>query len=153
VIIIAHRGNLDGPTQGENTHISIEQALTAGFNVEVDIRCHRDKLFLGHDSPQSEFDFNYATDKKVWCHAKDLKALEILVNLGANCFWHQSDYFTLTSKNYIWTFPGQAVCNRSILVMKEPTQPIPACAGICTDYPVKLEGMLQQCRSPQPSST
>ena len=23
-----------------------------------------------------------------------------------NYFWHQNDKFTLTSKGYIWTFPG-----------------------------------------------
>jgi hypothetical protein len=34
-------------------------------------------------------------------------------------FWHQNDDFTLTSKNYIWTYPGQPYTASSVIVMPE----------------------------------
>ena len=35
MILIAHRGNIDGPSEMENHPDHIQKALDAGFNVEV----------------------------------------------------------------------------------------------------------------------
>ena len=54
--------------------------------------------------------------------------------------------FVLTSKNYIWTYPGQPYTSSSIIVMPESSIRIEDltdlvaynCYGICTDYPQRL---------------
>ena len=53
MILIAHRGNINGPNENlENDPKYIVQAVDKGFDVEVDIWYTSDGLFLGHDNPQ-----------------------------------------------------------------------------------------------------
>ena len=62
--------------------------------------------------------------------------------LELHYFWHQEDNFTLTSKNYIWTYPGKTYTPKSIIVMPEWNKNIDEfvdlraydCYGICSDY-------------------
>jgi hypothetical protein len=58
-----------------------------------------------------------------------------------NFFWHENDKYTLTSKGYIWTYPGQLFENNSVIVMPESNPNIDFnvlkmynCFGICSDY-------------------
>ena len=44
-----------------------------------------------------------------WCHAKNLDALNRLLKIGVNCFWHENDKYTLTSNRIIWTFPLEKI--------------------------------------------
>ncbi len=53
--LIAHRGNTQGPNpERENSPEYIEEALNAGYDVEVDVwyDCATEKFWLGHDEPQ-----------------------------------------------------------------------------------------------------
>ena len=51
--IIAHRANINGPSiKKENLKSSIKDCLDLGFDVEIDIRSIKGKLYLGHDNPQ-----------------------------------------------------------------------------------------------------
>ena len=52
MILIAHRGNIDGPSEMENHPDHIQKALDAGFHVEVDAWVIDGEIFLGHDEPQ-----------------------------------------------------------------------------------------------------
>ena len=53
MIIIAHRGNVDGPNpERENSPDYIDEALSMGYDVEIDLRSKDKQLFLGHDKPQ-----------------------------------------------------------------------------------------------------
>ena len=58
--------------------------------------------------------------------------------LGVHCFWHQSDDVTLTSKNYLWTYPGKQLTFKSIAVLPEQADyseiDLRKCTGICSDY-------------------
>ena len=52
-----------------------------------------------------------------------------------NCFWHQNDDITLTSKGYIWTYPGKQPIQSSIAVMPELyNDNLTNCIGICSDH-------------------
>ena len=52
MILISHRGNLDGPTPKEENRIEyIENALGEGYQVEVDVWWW-DGFYLGHDEPE-----------------------------------------------------------------------------------------------------
>lgn len=132
--LIAHRGNTNGPSVYENAPLYIEEALANGFDVEVDVRVKDNKLFLGHDNPTYQVQVNWLSDRRLWCHAKDIRALHLLLNMKAHCFWHEEDAFTLTSQGYIWTYPGQEVTNRSAIVVVGREFPVLQCAAICSDY-------------------
>ena len=64
---------------------------------------------------------------------------------GYNYFWHQEDDFTLTSKQFIWSYPGKPYTSRSIIVMPEQSNlsweslKVTNCHGICSDYIEKLK--------------
>ena len=53
MILIAHRGNTEGPCpESENRPDYLISAVAKGFYVEVDVWLQENKLFLGHDGPQ-----------------------------------------------------------------------------------------------------
>ncbi len=138
--IISHRGNISGPNpEKENSIPYIKKALTAGYEVEVDVWKINSNFFLGHDLPQYEVNINFLENKKLWCHAKNILALQSLLDRGIRCFWHQEDDCTITSDGVIWTYPGKELTENSICVMPELAEysdsEIRKCLGICTDFP------------------
>tara|TARA_A100001201_G_scaffold21833_3_gene24360 strand:+ start:4032 stop:4460 length:429 start_codon:yes stop_codon:yes gene_type:complete len=134
MILIAHRGNINGPGEYENGQKYCQEAIDAGYNVEIDV-WYTDTWWTGHDRPQYRVDPDFFLKKEVWCHAKNIKALKKLLELGAHCFFHQNDPVTLTSQQYIWTYPTQQLTEKSICVLPElQTIDIKGCAGICSDF-------------------
>ncbi len=137
MILIAHRGNTHGPKpEYENYPQYVTEALKAGYDVEIDVWFTDNKFYLGHDNPQYEVPLIFLENEKLWCHAKNLGALEIMQGLNVHYFWHQNDDITLTSKNFVWTFPNKSLIYNSICVLPELyNQEITSKAtGICSDY-------------------
>ena len=136
MIYISHRGNVDGPVKDKENNIDhIQKALNKGFEVEVDVRFNKNKFFLGHDYDQYEIDHNFLSNKKIWCHAKTNEALFALNEINAHYFWHQEDDYTITSKGYIWTYPGKKLFSKSICVLPEVANYKEInCMGICSDF-------------------
>ena len=135
--IISHRGNLNGRNLStENSLPAINIALYHRFDVEIDVWYKNNNWYLGHDKPQYIVDERFLENKKLWCHAKNLDALNLMIkNKKIHSFWHQNDDFTLTSKNYIWTYPNKDASANSIIVLKNLKDKIPKkCFGICTDF-------------------
>lgn len=151
MIYIAHRGLFTGPdSKNENHPEQIKLALSKGYHVEVDIRVVRNKLYLGHDEPLYEINDSFINSRKFWIHCKNIEALYYFathISEKYNYFWHENDQYTLTSKNYIWTFPGKTLTDRSIMVMPEyvdkdllNTHSV-QCYGICSDYVERIKEM------------
>lgn len=140
MIKISHRGNISCPNQNlENCPDYILNALKQGFNCEVDVFLDGDKFFLGHDYPKYEIEESFLENEKLWCHAKNLSALYKMVkNPKIHSFWHENDNFTLTSKNFIWTYPERPITDKSILLVRNPFEFLMIrsknLAGICSDY-------------------
>ena len=143
MILIAHRGNIHGPKPGyENMPYRIEEAIYLGYDVEIDLWSDGVQFRLGHDQPETLVDrsFLYKHIDKLWCHAKTPLTLAMLIDLQMHCFFHVEDDATLTSKNFIWTFPGESLTYRSIAVFdSRNTYSITRLtnvlvAGICSDY-------------------
>jgi len=144
--LIAHRGNLDGPSKEENKPEYIEKSISLGYDCEIDVRYIDETLYLGHDTPDYEIDLHFLLlhNKKLWIHCKNLQALDYLLPLDLNLFWHQEDNYTLTSKGYIWCYPGMNTTKRSIIVMPEWNNfSITESHGICSDYIHKLEILIK----------
>lgn len=137
MILISHRGNIDGKTEKENEPNYILQAIELGYDVEVDVWLKEDKLYLGHDEPQYITDESFLKNPRLWCHAKDIDTLYHLLSLKTTCFFHHLDQATLTSNNYIWTYPGYKLTVNSICVLPESidegNRTEFKCFGICSD--------------------
>lgn len=137
--IISHRGNIDGRNiERENSISFIDEAINLNFDVEIDLWLLDKNLFLGHDKPQYEIDFNFLVERKnkLWVHAKNLEVIPFLRFEDLNWFWHENDKMVLTSKGYPW-------CNFDIFVKGGITvefdfKIIPDYVyGVCTDKPIK----------------
>jgi len=147
--LIAHRGNINGPNSSlENQPETIDNAIELGFDVEVDIRYDTfdEQFYLGHDDPQYIVTPYWLAQRmeKLWIHCKNIDALYHFATKtgGYNYFWHQEDDYTLTSKGYIWTYPGKTYTSKSIIVMPETVinknnlkdMKGYNCFGICSDF-------------------
>ena len=132
---ISHRGNISGKDKNnENKPEYIENALSLGFDVEVDVRFEKGEFFLGHDFCQFKINKNFLINKKIWCHAKTYEALHALNEINAHYFWHQEDDYTITSKGFVWTYPGKKLFKKSICVLPETANYEKIdCLGICSD--------------------
>lgn len=139
--LIAHRGNITGKNiEKENSPDYLIDAINQGYDVEVDVWVIDSQLYFGHDNPEYLVspDIFYKIHDKSWFHCKNLDALNYFINNHSttNFFWHQKDDFTLTSSNYIWTYPDKDITENSIIVCfekidlsKYKTLPY----GICSD--------------------
>lgn len=137
--IIAHRGNLYGPDkQKENTLLAVEECISKGYDVEIDIWYKNSKLFLGHDFPKIliSIDFLNKFKNNLWLHAKNIEVIDELISTDYNWFWHETDKLTLTSKGIPWCYPGNYL-KSGITVELEYKKEISEVYGICTDYPLK----------------
>ena len=137
MIFIAHRGNLNGKHIQENHPEQINICLKQGYDVEIDVWHVKDKWYLGHDEPQHLIDSSFLLRRGLWCHAKNIEALDRLLMINAHCFWHQEDDVVLTSHNFMWTYTGKQLLSSSICVMPEngnyTIEQLKKCAGICSD--------------------
>ena len=150
MIYIAHRGLFNGPNRElENSPDQIDQALVLGYECEIDLWVVNNELYLGHDGPKYKITKEYLNNDKFWIHAINLEALTWLrysQRLHVY-FWHESDKFTLTSNNYIWTNPGNELSTGSVMVMPEHVDITleitrnARCYAICSDYIIKIKEM------------
>lgn len=147
--LIAHRGNLHGPNAAtENLPAQVDDCLALGLECEVDLRYHSEQLYLGHDKNQYKINLDWLLDRSalIWIHCKDSESLFHISKFKEvlNYFWHNDDDHTLTSKGYIWSFPGAPVSKDSIAVLPErwwdPSMGLKLnlSMGICTDYPLRF---------------
>ena len=135
MIFISHRGNINGINKKfENNPAYIHSAINKGYNVEIDV-WYKNAFFLGHDKPQFKVSKKFLENKKLWCHAKNLEALEKLQKIKTKYFWHQEDDYTITSRGFVWVYPGKPLVKNSICVIPEKhNNDYSFCYGICTDY-------------------
>ena len=140
MILISHRGNINGRIEdAENRPDYIDDTIRLGYDVEIDIRVIEGTFHLGHDEPQYPVSLNWLYERKdkLWIHCKNIEAIEWFSSLYGtyNYFWHDTDTVTLTSKNYIWAYPGKQPIKNSIAVLPELFKDDTSqCIGICSDY-------------------
>jgi len=135
MILISHRGNINGRIPERENHPDyIQEALDLGYDVEIDVWCIEDKLYLGHDEPQYNINKSFLRNDRLWVHCKNPEALNKLKLEKINIFYHETDTVALTSFGYIWAYPGKQPIKNSIAVMPELyLDNISQCIGICSD--------------------
>ncbi len=140
-MLISHRGNLMGKIpEKENTPNYIDAAISSGFDVEVDLWFNDGKFFLGHDLPENEIEISWIRERseKLWIHAKNSGALENLMETDLHYFFHADDMATITSKGFVWVYPGKQPIKNSIAVLPELfDDQISQCYGVCSDFILK----------------
>ena len=143
MILISHRGNIDSKKPAlENSPNYIVNYIEKGFECEVDVWYVDNKLFLGHDNPQYPLEQPLLDtySKVLWLHCKNIDAISYFISIDRvgkkyNYFWHEKDTVTLTSKNYIWAFPGKQPIKESIAVLPEIfNEDISKVSGVCSDF-------------------
>lgn len=139
MIYIAHRGNVRGPDLRENTVAFAMEAISKGYDVELDVTLVNGKFMLGHDSLTEEASVSFLTSDVVWCHAKTIQTFTALLGIGAHCFMHDKDPVALTNRGFLWTFPGLELTPQSVCVKPEhpavpPNYDWRECAGVCSDF-------------------
>jgi len=138
MILFSHRGNLHGPLpERENSPRYIEEAISLGYKVEIDVWSINGIHFLGHDGPAFEINHSWLENKPLLCHAKNVEALESMIsNPAIHCFWHEEDKYTITSKGYVVSYPGFCEAGQKTIVMKPEfhNTRVKNCYGICSDY-------------------
>jgi hypothetical protein len=121
--LIAHRGNIKGSNpENENHPEYIDSAIKLLYDVEIDLRVVDGNFYLGHDNLQYHISTSWIVNRKhrLWVHCKNSNALEVCLSNKINCFWHDTDDYTLTSKGFVWAYPGKIpVSKNSIFVMPE----------------------------------
>jgi len=142
MILIAHRGNYQGRNQErENTPLYIEEAIEAGFDVEVDVWLIDKQLYLGHDFPRDKIEVSFLERPQIWTHAKNLVCYVSLYNNSkVHVFWHNKDDFAITSKGLKWALTG-VVTHDGVVVMPENSTGITTMLrngslsplGVCSD--------------------
>lgn len=135
--IIAHRGNLHGPNPStENKPNTILRAIAMGLECEIDVWYVNGQYYLGHDYPETPVTYHFLEffKESLWIHCKHLDALVQLKDTF-NCFYHDKDIYTLTSKGYIWGNINSPTHSKVVQVMPEKSGTFsPDCYAICTDY-------------------
>ena len=145
MILISRRGNINGRIVSKENHPDyINEAIGLGFDVEIDLWLVDENIFLGHDLPQYKINLDWINERidKLWLHCKNVEILEFLSKqeIKPNYFWHENDVVTLTSKNYIWAYPGKQPILNSIGVLPEIfNETIEKCLGVCSDYIVNYK--------------
>lgn len=148
--IYSHRGNLSGKSPRENEPAFLQEAIAAGFHVEVDLWFVDGAYFLGHDGPVHRIDLADFDREEVIFH---LKSPHVPPLRHADAFAIENDDYVLTLRGLLWTNYGQAPTLHSVMCSPElvgDTRPIDefvraiqqGAAGICTDYPLLVRDAL-----------
>jgi len=149
MILISHRGNIDMVfPDRENAPDYIDEAISQGYDVEMDVRLIGETLCLGHDEPQYKVSLQWLLDRKahLWVHTKNFAALSFLINKPLRTFYHQKENHTIINYcNLIWSHELSEANEKSIipLISKEDIarQPVPQNVyGICSDFVELLRG-------------
>lgn len=107
MLLISHRGNVDGVTPSkENTIPYMQEALNREFYVEVDIYEHAGELYFGHEYGGSgqrvDWSFLKHNAGKLLIHCKDSKTLLTLRHYDFLAIFYQDhDDYAIASNDWI----------------------------------------------------
>jgi hypothetical protein len=98
---------MQGPQPArENAPAYIDEALAAGFEAEVDLRCKNGEFYLGHDFAKFYVPIKWLEKRheRLLLHLKDVQAARLAPGLFRHwhTFCHVADPFTVTSQGKVW---------------------------------------------------
>lgn len=152
--LISHRGNINGSKGNllENCPYTIDDAIVAGYEVEIDVQIKDKHLYLGHDTPLYFITANWLLNRwsKLLIHCKDTESLSYFnaddKDKGfcrLNYFWHTTEKYVLSSKRDIIVYVGEKLLPNSICVLPEQklNGNLELCSGICSDFIARYDNL------------
>lgn len=146
--LISHRGNIDSiKPERENTQAYIDEAIGAGYDVEIDVWRVGGLLFLGHDGPEHLINKEWllGRGKFLWVHCKNFAALSYLIDHDVRTFYHRVEQHTIINNcNLIWSHDLEDANEKSIipLLSEDDIQfydKFSHVHGICSDFIAKAK--------------
>jgi glycerophosphoryl diester phosphodiesterase len=149
--IISHRGKIENSKYQENTLDALKECLDMGFSIEIDVMKKDEKIYLGHDSPDTEVDISEIDFDGVYIH---MKSPHIINLKNADLFFIENDSYALTKKNKIWTNYNNKEYNQDSIMcsaelvggsfnMDEISYWAKKAHGVCTDFPLTVYNNLK----------
>lgn len=119
LILIAHRGNIDGRVEDkENTPAYLTAALKAGYNVSCDVGMLHGAFVLPALGGYHRLPYAFLSNPRMWFRTADPITLDALCAANAHAVPASADV-TLTSVHYLWCMPDTVLTPRSIAVFPE----------------------------------
>jgi hypothetical protein len=117
--LISHRGNINGVnTERENEQTYLQEAIEAGYDVELDIRRLNHTLWFGHDGPTHMASMAWLLNYKnnLWIHTKNFDAMDFLIEHNFRVFYHQiEDHVVIGNTRIIWSRAISEASTRSMI--------------------------------------
>ncbi|NJO91138.1 MAG: hypothetical protein HC831_20850 [Chloroflexia bacterium] len=85
MILIAHRGNINGPRpKWENDKSYVIDAVNAGYKCEIDVWYLNNNFYLSHDYPKHHhlIDLDFLIRPVFYIHCKNIPALQKLIKFN-----------------------------------------------------------------------
>lgn len=106
MLFISHRGNLNGPIpERENSPDYIDEANSAGFMAEVDIKVIDDQVILGHGEQSYPVSWQWLSQRseRLLLHLKNREAVRVIPDYWSHFryFCNEKDEFSFTSSGFI----------------------------------------------------
>lgn len=131
----------------ENTVQAVKEAISLGYEVEIDVWKTNDGWFLGHDGPENKVSlfFLILNCRKLWLHCKNSSSFNILKWFGG--FMHDSEpqvEVNTILNRFEWNhssnhhYDNKTVCVIPELHGLKPEDYIRA-YGVCSDSIVNIE--------------
>lgn len=153
MLFISHRGNLNGPLpERENSPDYIDEAIAAGFIVEVDLIVEDGWPILGHKNQRYPVSWIWLRERvdNLLLHLKNAVAVQEISKQGRfHFFCNEQDEFSLTSQGYILYWSRNVkkdTVNKYCLlpfiekeVLWRYSQLIPSAGGVISDYVKSLK--------------
>lgn len=138
---ISHRGNINKNDNYDSQLKRVWDLMTkTSYDVEIDVRKtkYTNIIGLGHDKSQEFIAFHLLNiwKNRLWIHAKDIATFNFMMKHNFNTFIHDFDDCALTTKGYLWIYPGVTIeGDKSIAVLPEEIKPknLEKAYAICTD--------------------
>lgn len=153
MLLISHRGNISGKNfKRENSQSYLQEALDAGYFVEMDIIYGDGKYYHGHEwggrRGEVDPDFLGRNWQKLLIHCKDRESIIFCAENFSplNYFYHDRDDFALSS--YMWSIAHSRILDQiafnddnyvdgSVCMLPEKfglsKESLKNCSGICSD--------------------
>jgi YrbI family 3-deoxy-D-manno-octulosonate 8-phosphate phosphatase len=152
---ISHRGNINGKIlDRENTTSYIQEALDAGYDVEIDVWMIGKEFFLGHDGPGEVVSRDFLQNSRLWVHSKNIQAfLELSKYHKINTFFQDDDLVVITSNGSFWNHSDNTIQHpNTILVSLEWDSNLKYSdsLGVCSDNIRKFREVFK--KKPTPST-
>lgn len=145
--VILHRGNLIGAAAENDINI-IKPLVHCGASCEIDVWAANGKLFIGHDSPETEVDWSWvaANVDRLLLHAKDEATFAVLVRerfetgIDVDAFYHTNENVVLTTRGTCIPFPGRPVFRGWCWMLPEQAPEVDGtkCGAVCSDEGMAL---------------